>query len=85
MELVAQNGFIEHGTSNHRVPLLFLSTAAFRTHATGTTAQFSSNHYGTSVAAVKSVAEKGRICILDIEMEVCITFDLSPDQWNGIR
>lgn len=34
-------------------------------------AQFSGNHYGTSVQAVKDVAEKGRICILDIEMEVC--------------
>ncbi|KAJ5151806.1 hypothetical protein N7492_010101 [Penicillium capsulatum] len=32
-------------------------------------AQFSSNYYGTSVAAVKNVAEKGHICILDIEME----------------
>lgn len=32
-------------------------------------AQFSGNHYGTSVQAVKDVAEKGRICILDIEME----------------
>ncbi|KAK4973306.1 guanylate kinase [Elasticomyces elasticus] len=33
-------------------------------------AKFGSNFYGTSVQAVKSVAEKGRICILDIEMEV---------------
>ncbi|KAI9753250.1 MAG: guanylate kinase [Chaenotheca gracillima] len=32
-------------------------------------AQFSGNHYGTSIEAVKAVAEKGRICILDIEME----------------
>lgn len=32
-------------------------------------AQFGSNLYGTSVAAIKSVAEQGRICILDIEME----------------
>ncbi|PGH05625.1 guanylate kinase [Polytolypa hystricis UAMH7299] len=32
-------------------------------------AQFSGNHYGTSVKAVKDVAEKGRICVLDIEME----------------
>lgn len=35
-------------------------------------AQFSGNHYGTSVQAVKNVAEQGRICILDIEMEVCV-------------
>ena len=34
-------------------------------------AKFGGNYYGTSVKAVKDVAEKGRICILDIEMEVC--------------
>ena len=33
-------------------------------------AEFSGNYYGTSVQAIKNVAEKGRICILDIEMEV---------------
>lgn len=33
-------------------------------------AQFGGNYYGTSKKAVKDVAEKGRICILDIEMEV---------------
>ena len=33
-------------------------------------AQFGSNLYGTSVQAVKDVADKGRICVLDIEMEV---------------
>ncbi|KAL8660503.1 MAG: hypothetical protein Q9202_006498 [Teloschistes flavicans] len=32
-------------------------------------AQFGGNYYGTSVEAVKNVAEKGRICVLDIEME----------------
>ncbi|KXS98754.1 hypothetical protein AC578_9056 [Pseudocercospora eumusae] len=32
-------------------------------------AQFGSNLYGTSVKAVKDVAEKGRTCVLDIEME----------------
>ncbi|EME44647.1 hypothetical protein DOTSEDRAFT_72189 [Dothistroma septosporum NZE10] len=32
-------------------------------------AQFGSNLYGTSVQAVKNVAEKGQNCILDIEME----------------
>ncbi|MCJ1299059.1 hypothetical protein MMC08_001850 [Hypocenomyce scalaris] len=32
-------------------------------------AQFGGNYYGTSTKAVKDVAEKGRICILDIEME----------------
>ena len=34
-------------------------------------AQFGGNYYGTSVKAVKDVAEQGRICVLDIEMEVC--------------
>lgn len=34
-------------------------------------AKFGGNYYGTSVMAVKHVAEKGRICVLDIEMEVC--------------
>lgn len=33
-------------------------------------AQFGSNLYGTSVQAVKDVKERGRTCILDIEMEV---------------
>ncbi|KAL1967504.1 hypothetical protein VTN77DRAFT_3019 [Rasamsonia byssochlamydoides] len=32
-------------------------------------AQFGGNYYGTSVKAVKDIAEKGKICILDIEME----------------
>jgi hypothetical protein len=33
-------------------------------------AQFGDNCYGTSIKAVNDIAEKGRICILDIEMEV---------------
>lgn len=51
MDLVSQNGFIEH-------------------------AQFGGNYYGTSVQAVKNIAEKSRICILDIEMEVNIPIPL---------
>ena len=35
-------------------------------------AQFGSNFYGTSVKAVKDVAEEGHVCVLDIEMEVRI-------------
>ena len=35
-------------------------------------AQFGSNLYGTSVQAVKDVRERGRTCILDIEMEVSL-------------
>ncbi len=34
-------------------------------------AKFGSNLYGTSVKAVKDVAEEGSICVLDIEIEVC--------------
>ncbi|KAH8625788.1 guanylate kinase [Alternaria alternata] len=32
-------------------------------------AQFGGNHYGTSIRAVNDIAERGQICILDIEME----------------
>jgi guanylate kinase len=35
-------------------------------------AQFGRNHYGTSIKAVQDIAEKGQVCILDIEMEVCM-------------
>jgi guanylate kinase len=41
-----------------------VSENAFIEHA-----QFGSNSYGTSIKAVKDIAEKERICILDIEME----------------
>jgi hypothetical protein len=37
-------------------------------------AKFGDNRYGTSIMAIESIAEKGRTCILDIEMEVCISF-----------
>ncbi|KAK6351722.1 hypothetical protein TWF718_004869 [Orbilia javanica] len=33
------------------------------------TAEFSGNLYGTSIQAVKDVQDRGRVCILDIEME----------------
>jgi guanylate kinase len=33
-------------------------------------AQFGGNYYGTSVKAVNDIAERGQVCILDIEMEV---------------
>jgi guanylate kinase len=36
-------------------------------------AQFGDNHYGTSIKAVNDIAEKGKICILDIEMEVSLS------------
>jgi guanylate kinase len=33
-------------------------------------AEFAGRRYGTSVQAVKDVVNKGRACVLDIEMEV---------------
>ena len=42
-------------------------------------AKFGDNLYGTSIKAVEDVAEKGRICVLDIEMEV--RHDPSPPYW----
>lgn len=50
-------------------------------------AQFGGNYYGTSIKAVKDVAERGRICVLDIEMEVCPSFwyHFLRDQKESIR
>ncbi|KAI9797826.1 MAG: hypothetical protein M1833_005329, partial [Piccolia ochrophora] len=41
-----------------------IAAGAFIEHA-----RFSGNYYGTSIKAVQDVADKGRICVLDIEME----------------
>ena len=46
-------------------------------------ANFGGNYYGTSVKAVKDVAEKGRICVLDIEMEV--RYGLSFPYLEGLQ
>jgi guanylate kinase len=47
-------------------------------------AQFGDNYYGTSIQAVNDIAEKGRICILDIEMEVRETFVVSlAENWSS--
>lgn len=40
------------------------------------TAEFAGNLYGTSKAAVKTVHDEGRRCILDIEAQVSL---LAPD------
>ena len=45
-------------------------------------AQFGGNHYGTSIKAVEDIAKKGRVCILDIEMEVCAFFLLNTKLWD---
>jgi guanylate kinase len=59
----------EHGReyyfTNKEDFLALVAQGGFIEHAV-----FGSNHYGTSVMAVKEVADKDRICILDIEMEV---------------
>ncbi len=65
----APRGSEKHGTEYYFVTkeefLDLVSKKGFIEHA-----QFGSNHYGTSIKAVNDIAEKGRICILDIEMEV---------------
>ncbi|KAI4739142.1 guanylate kinase [Aureobasidium sp. EXF-12298] len=58
-----QNGVEYHFVTKDDF-LKMIDQNAFIEHA-----QFGSNHYGTSVQAVKDVAEKNRTCILDIEME----------------
>lgn len=42
-----------------------MSEGGFIEHAV-----FGGNHYGTSLKAVRDVAGRGRVCVLDIEMEV---------------
>ncbi|KXL41422.1 hypothetical protein M433DRAFT_150445 [Acidomyces richmondensis BFW] len=58
----------EHGKAYYFVPkedfMKLVNENGFIEHA-----QFGSNLYGTSLKAVKDVADQGRICILDIEME----------------
>lgn len=56
----------EYNFTNQEAFLALLKDGGFIEHA-----KFGGNYYGTSVKAVKDVAEKGRICVLDIEMEVC--------------
>ena len=56
----------EYNFTNQEAFLELVKDGGFIEHA-----KFGGNYYGTSVKAVKDVAEKGRICVLDIEMEVC--------------
>jgi len=59
----------EHGKAYYFVPkeefIKLVDENGFIEHA-----QFGSNLYGTSIQAVKDVADQGKTCILDIEMEV---------------
>ena len=59
----------EYNFTDQEAFLKLMSEGGFIEHA-----KFGGNYYGTSVKAVKDVAEKGRICVLDIEMEVSIGF-----------
>ncbi|MCJ1452642.1 hypothetical protein MMC28_002985 [Mycoblastus sanguinarius] len=54
----------EYNFTNQESFLALVDQGGFIEHA-----KFGGNYYGTSVKAVKDVAEKGRICVLDIEME----------------
>lgn len=56
----------EYNFTKQEAFLALLKDGGFIEHA-----KFGGNYYGTSMKAVKDVAEKGRICVLDIEMEVC--------------
>ena len=65
----------EYNFTNQAAFLTLVEDGGFIEHA-----QFGGNYYGTSVKAFKDVAEKGRICVFDIEMEVrhfsCMLFAL---------
>ena len=54
--LISEEKFIEYTKCITSIPLL--------------NNLVSNNYYGTSIAAVEAIAETGRRCILDIEMEV---------------
>ena len=56
---------LEHNFATKEDFLQLVEERGFIEHA-----QFGGNYYGTSVKAVKVVAEKGRNCVLYIEMEV---------------
>ena len=64
MKLVSENGFIERESppipTRRYISINLLDLID---------AQFGGNFYGTSVQAVRNIASKQRICILDIEME----------------
>lgn len=69
----------EYNFTNQETFLNLIKDGGFIEHA-----QFGGNYYGTSVKAVKDVAEKGRICVLDIEMEVCTLSCMALRSWFGI-
>jgi len=62
------NGKAYHFVSRDKFQKL-IKDGAFIEHA-----EFSGNLYGTSIEAVKDVADLGKICVLDIEMEVSYLF-----------
>ena len=66
----------EYNFTNQETFLSLVKNGGFIEHAL-----FGGNYYGTSVKAVKDVAEKGRICVLDIEMEVCAFSCMALRPW----
>ena len=67
-----ENGREYHFTTKEKF-LELVEQGGFIEHA-----QFGGNHYGTSIRAVEEIAERGRVCILDIEMEVRVLIFLHP-------
>lgn len=67
-----ENGREYHFTTKEKF-LELVEQGGFIEHA-----QFGGNHYGTSIRAVEEIAERGRVCILDIEMEVRVLIFLYP-------
>lgn len=39
-------------------------------------AKFGDNRYGTSKMTIENLTKSGRVVVLDIEMEVCLSFPL---------
>ena len=68
----------EYNFTTQDVFLKLVDEGGFIEHA-----RFGGNYYGTSVKAVRDVAERGRICVLDIEMEVCTSYQ--TDARPGFR
>lgn len=69
LKLVGENGFIERRFPPPLYAVQLEHTYSIDLLLVYVDAQFGGNYYGTSVQAVRNIASKQRICILDIEME----------------
>lgn len=70
------NGIAYHFVSSEEFNHL-ISKNAFIEHA-----KYSSNQYGTTIAAVEDVAKLGKRCILDIDSQVCHKETYTSTSWN---